>query len=49
MDAMPITNKTLGEPESTKNKTLETGAAATQVCHVAQHPAEEFQVFHSHH
>lgn len=32
MDALPIANKTLGEPESTQNKALETGASVTQVC-----------------
>jgi hypothetical protein len=32
MDALPVTNKTAGEAESFKNKTLETGAAAVQVC-----------------
>lgn len=31
MDALPVTNKTAGEPESLMNKTLETGAAAVQV------------------
>jgi len=31
MDSLPVTNKTAGEPESLKNKTLETGAAAIQV------------------
>nr|GFD39859.1 oil body-associated protein 1A-like [Tanacetum cinerariifolium] len=30
MDALPVTNKTAGEPESLMNKTLETGAAAVQ-------------------
>lgn len=32
MDSLPVTNKTAGEPESLMNKTLETGAAAVQVC-----------------
>jgi len=32
MDSLPVTNKTLGEPESATNKTLETGAAMVQVC-----------------
>lgn len=32
MDSLPVTNKTAGDPESLKNKTLETGAAAVQVC-----------------
>lgn len=31
MDALSVTNKTAGEPESLMNKTLETGAAAVQV------------------
>ena len=31
MDSLPVTNKTAGEPESLKNKALETGAAAVQV------------------
>jgi hypothetical protein len=31
MDSLPVTNKTLGEPESLMNKTLETGASAVQV------------------
>lgn len=31
MDSLPVTNKVAGEPESLKNKTLETGAAAVQV------------------
>lgn len=31
MDALPVNNKTAGEAESTYNKTLETGAGATQV------------------
>ncbi|CAI6340877.1 unnamed protein product [Periconia digitata] len=31
MDAIPTTNKVAGDPESLKNKTLETGAAAVQV------------------
>lgn len=30
MDALPVTNDTLGAPESAKNKTLETGASLTQ-------------------
>jgi hypothetical protein len=33
MDALPITNKTAGAPESTYNKALETGAGMTQVLH----------------
>ena len=32
MDSLPVTNKTAGDPESLKNKTLETGASAVQVC-----------------
>jgi hypothetical protein len=31
MDSLPVSNKTAGEPESLKNKTLETGASAVQV------------------
>jgi hypothetical protein len=31
MDSMPVSGKTAGQPESLKNKTLETGAAAVQV------------------
>lgn len=31
MDAVPVSNKTAGEPESTYNRVLETGAGATQV------------------
>jgi len=31
MDSLPVNNKTAGEAESTYNKTLETGAGATQV------------------
>jgi hypothetical protein len=31
MDSLPVTNKTVGEPESITNKTLETGAGAVQV------------------
>jgi hypothetical protein len=31
MDSLPVTNKTVGEPESATNKTLETGAGAVQV------------------
>jgi hypothetical protein len=31
MDSLPVTNKVAGEPESLKNKALETGAAAVQV------------------
>jgi hypothetical protein len=31
MDSLPVSNKTVGEPESVTNKTLETGAAAVQV------------------
>lgn len=31
MDQMPVSNKTVGEPESVTNKTLETGAGAVQV------------------
>jgi hypothetical protein len=31
MDSLPVTNKTVGEPESVTNKTLETGAGAVQV------------------
>jgi hypothetical protein len=30
MDALPVTNKTAGAPESTYNKALETGAGMTQ-------------------
>ncbi|RMY43833.1 hypothetical protein D0864_15743 [Hortaea werneckii] len=30
MDVMPVTNNTAGEPESTRNKTLETGAGLVQ-------------------
>ena len=35
MDAVPVSNKTAGEPESTYNSALETGAGMTQVnpCH----------------
>jgi hypothetical protein len=33
MDAIPVTNKTAGEPESTYNSVLETGAGMTQVPH----------------
>jgi hypothetical protein len=33
MDALPVTNKTAGEPESTYNSVLETGAGMTQVRH----------------
>ena len=35
MDSLPVTNKTAGEPESFKNKALETGAAAVQVATAA--------------
>jgi hypothetical protein len=31
MDTLPVNNKTLGEPESLTNKTLETGASLVQV------------------
>lgn len=31
MESLPVTNKAAGEPESFKNKVLETGAAAVQV------------------
>jgi hypothetical protein len=31
MDTLPVTNKTVGEPESVTNKTLETGASLVQV------------------
>lgn len=31
MESLPVNNKTVGEPESLKNKVLETGASAVQV------------------
>jgi hypothetical protein len=31
MDSLPVSNKTVGEPESVTNKILETGAGAVQV------------------
>ena len=31
MESLPVNNKAAGEPESTYNRALETGAAATQV------------------
>jgi hypothetical protein len=34
MDSLPVNNNTVGEPESTQNKILETGASAVQVCFI---------------
>lgn len=31
MDSLPVTNDTVGKPESLRNKTLESGASAIQV------------------
>ncbi|KAF2742056.1 DUF1264-domain-containing protein [Sporormia fimetaria CBS 119925] len=47
MDALPVTNKTAGEPESLKNKTLETGAAAVQHFAPVERICAHLNAFHA--
>ncbi|KAF1973778.1 DUF1264-domain-containing protein [Bimuria novae-zelandiae CBS 107.79] len=47
MDALPVTNKTTGEPESLKNETLETGAAAVQNFEPVQRICAHLNAFHA--
>jgi hypothetical protein len=47
MDAMPVTNKTLGEPESAMNKTLETSASATQNFGPTKHICAHLNAYHT--
>lgn len=37
MDALPVTHKAIGDPESTENKILETGAGVSQVYYLVHH------------
>lgn len=50
MESLPVNNNTVGEPESTQNKILETGASAVQVrrtnrLHTACHNTDAYQSF----
>ncbi|KAL5429700.1 hypothetical protein PMIN04_000082 [Paraphaeosphaeria minitans] len=47
MDYLPVTNKTTGEPESLKNKALETGAAAVQNFEPVQRICAHLNAFHA--
>jgi hypothetical protein len=47
MDSMPVTNKALGEPESAKNKTLETGASAVQKFAPVERICAHLNAFHA--
>ncbi|KAJ4320089.1 hypothetical protein N0V94_003559 [Neodidymelliopsis sp. IMI 364377] len=47
MDSLPVANKTLGEPESLMNKTLETGASAVQNFEPVQRICAHLNAFHA--
>ncbi|KAJ4290460.1 hypothetical protein N0V90_010677 [Kalmusia sp. IMI 367209] len=47
MDSLPVTNKATGEPESLKNKTLETGAAAVQNFAPVERICAHLNAFHA--
>ncbi|KAF2276349.1 DUF1264-domain-containing protein [Westerdykella ornata] len=46
MDALPVTNKAVGEPESLTNKTLETGASAVQNLAPVERICAHLNAFH---
>ncbi|KAJ4362280.1 hypothetical protein N0V83_010373 [Neocucurbitaria cava] len=47
MDALPVTNKALGEPESTQNQLLETGAAVAQNFEPVKRICAHLNAFHA--
>ncbi|PVI02955.1 DUF1264-domain-containing protein [Periconia macrospinosa] len=47
MDALPVTNKAAGEPESLRNKALETGAAAVQNFAPVERICAHLNAFHA--
>ncbi|KAF2703478.1 DUF1264-domain-containing protein [Pleomassaria siparia CBS 279.74] len=47
MDTIPVTNKAAGEPESMKNKILETGAAAVQNFAPVERVCAHLNAFHA--
>ncbi|KAF2825812.1 DUF1264-domain-containing protein [Ophiobolus disseminans] len=47
MDSLPVTNNTLGEPESATNKTLETGASMVQNFAPVQRICAHLNAFHA--
>jgi hypothetical protein len=47
MDSLPVNNNTVGEPESTQNKILETGASAVQNFAPVQRICAHLNAFHA--